>query len=70
MPMGPRPLQAAPLRVLAGANMPAALVEMAYFTNPTDASRAQSEAYQTSVSQAIYNAVRRFRGYLQERKLP
>ena len=32
--MGPRPVQQAPLRVLIGANMPAALIEMAYLTNP------------------------------------
>ena len=65
--MGPRPLQAAPLRVLAGVNMPAALVEMAYLTNAADASRARSDAYQTSVSQAMFDAVLRFRGYLEER---
>ena len=68
--MGPRPLQAAPLRVLAGVNMPAALVEMAYLTNAADASRARSDAYQTSVSQAIFDAVLRFRGYLEERGQP
>lgn len=70
VPMGPRPLQAASLRVLTGANMPAALVEMAYLTNPADESRARSEAYQTAVSQALYNAVLRFRGHLDESRQP
>jgi len=32
-PMGPRPLQQAPIRVLSGVNMPAALIEIGYLTN-------------------------------------
>ena len=65
--MGPRPLQEGPLRVLMGADMPAALVEMAYLTNPDQAASAKSDAYQTSVAQGIYDAVLRFRAYLEER---
>ena len=65
--MGPRPLQEAPLRVLMGANMPAALVEMAYLTNDGQEDLAQSEAYQTALSQAMYDAVLRFRAWLEER---
>ncbi len=65
--MGPRPLQEGPLRVLMGANMPAALVELAYLTNPDQAASAKSAAYQTSVAQGIYDAVLRFRAYLEER---
>ena len=65
--MGPRPLQEGPLRVLMGADMPAALVEIAYLTNPDQAASAKSEAYQTSVTQGIYDAVLRFRAYLEER---
>ena len=65
--MGPRPLQEGPLRVLMGADMPAALVEVAYLTNPEQAKTARSEAYQTSVTQGIYDAVLRFRAYLEER---
>ena len=66
--MGPRPLQEGPLRVLMGADMPAALVEMAYLTNPDQAATAKTEAYQTSVTQGIYDAVLRFRSYLEEQR--
>lgn len=70
VPMGPRPRQDALLRVLAAANMPAALVEMAYLTNPRQAAQARSEAYQNSLAQAMYNAVVRFRAYLEEGGAP
>lgn len=68
--MGPRPRQDAPLRVLMGANMPAALIEIAYLTNAEQARLAQSEAYQNALSQAMYDAVLRFRSYLEERRAP
>jgi N-acetylmuramoyl-L-alanine amidase len=68
VPMGPRPLQDAPLRVLTGVNMPAALVEMGYLTNDAQESRARSDSFQGSVSQAIYDAILRFREYLEERQ--
>jgi N-acetylmuramoyl-L-alanine amidase len=68
--MGPRPLQEGPLRVLTAVDMPAALVEMAYLTNPNQEQLAQSESYQTSIAQAIYEAVLRFRSYLEERRTP
>jgi N-acetylmuramoyl-L-alanine amidase len=61
--MGPRPQQQAPLRVLVGANMPAALVEMAYLSNAEQEKVAASEAYQGLVAQALYEAVVRFRAY-------
>jgi N-acetylmuramoyl-L-alanine amidase len=63
--MGPRPRQEAPLRVLVGANMPAALIEMAYLTNPEQERVAQTEAYQTLVTQSIYDAIVKFRGYVE-----
>lgn len=66
VPVGPRPLQRAPLRVLVGANMPAVLVEMAYLTNPAQAERAASVEFQTAVSQAVYETVLRFRAHLEE----
>jgi N-acetylmuramoyl-L-alanine amidase len=49
-----------------GADMPAALVEMAYLTNPDQAAMAKTDAYQTSLAQGIYDAVLRFRSYLEE----
>ncbi len=64
--MGPRPLQEGPLRVLMGADMPAALVEMAYLTNPGEEQAAKTEAFQNSLTQGIYDAVLRFRSYLEE----
>lgn len=63
--MGPRPRQQAPLRVLVGANMPAVLVEMAYLSNPEQEKVARSEAYQTLMAQSIYDAVVRFRAYIE-----
>ena len=62
VPMGPRPHQQAPLRVLEGADMPAALVEMAYLTNPDQEKLAGSEEFKNSIAQAIYDAIVRFRG--------
>ena len=60
--MGPRPLQEAPLRVLEGADMPAALVEMAYLTNPDQEKLAGSDDFKNSIAQALYDAIVRFRG--------
>ena len=68
--MSGRPRQEAPLRVLTGVNMPAALVEMAYLTNAEQERLAQSDAYQISLAQAMYDAVVGFRAYLEERHEP
>lgn len=68
--MSDRPRQEAPLRVLTGVNMPAALIEMAYLTNAAQERLAQSDAYQGSLVQALYNAVVGFRAYLEERRTP
>ena len=69
-PMGPRPLQQAPMRVLSGANMPAALVEIAYLTNPEQEQRVQSAEFQAVLVQAIYDAIVRFRVYLETPPAP
>ena len=68
--MSPRPLQQGPLRVLMAVDMPAALIEMAYLTNAEQEQLAQSDSYQTSMTQAIYEAVLRFRSYLEEQRTP
>jgi N-acetylmuramoyl-L-alanine amidase len=65
IPMGPRPVRQEPMRVLAGANMPAALVEIAYLTNPGQEQLVQSGDFQANVAQALYDAVLRFRSYLE-----
>ena len=70
VPMGPRPRQEAPVRVLMAADMPAALVEFAYLTNQDQAARARTDAFQNSVAQGIYDAILRFRAYLEERRVP
>lgn len=64
--MAARARQEAPLRVLTGVDMPAALVEMAYLTNAEQERLSQSEEFQGAIAQAIYNAVLRFRSYLEE----
>lgn len=70
VPMAGQPRLRAPLRVLAGVDMPAALVEMAYLTNAEQEQRAQSEEFQTAVAQGVYNAVLRFRAYLEAERQP
>lgn len=68
--MAARPRQEAPLRVLTGVNMPAALIEMAYLTNAEQERRAQSDDFQGAVTQGIYSAVLRFRSLLEARRQP
>jgi N-acetylmuramoyl-L-alanine amidase len=69
-PMGPRPLQQSPIRVLSGANMPAALVEIAYLTNAEQERGIQSTDFQTAIAQSMYDAVVRFRTYLEAAPTP
>jgi N-acetylmuramoyl-L-alanine amidase len=66
--MSPRPVQQAPMRVLTGAAMPAALVEMAYLTNPAQAAQAQKDDFKNAVAEALYDAIVRFRTYAEERQ--
>jgi N-acetylmuramoyl-L-alanine amidase len=61
VPMSPRGLQRAPLRVLVGANMPAALVEMGFITSPQQERQLVSDDFQSRVVQALYAAIVRFR---------
>jgi N-acetylmuramoyl-L-alanine amidase len=70
VPMGPRPIQQGPMRVLAAADMPAALLEIAYLSNPAQERTAQSAEFQTVVAQALFDAVVRMRAYLEERHRP
>jgi N-acetylmuramoyl-L-alanine amidase len=68
VPLGPRPLQQAPMRALAGTNMPAAQIEMAYLTSPAQEKQAASAEFQMSIAQSIYEAVLRFRGHLEAQR--
>ena len=70
VPAGPRPLQQAPMRVLSGANMPAALVEMVYLTNGEQEQRVKSDEFQSAVVEAMYGAVVRFKTYLEAPPTP
>jgi N-acetylmuramoyl-L-alanine amidase len=59
--ISPRGVQQAPLRVLEGADTPAALVEMFYASNPAQEKAAGTEAFKNSLAQALAEAVVRFR---------
>ena len=61
IPMGPRAIQPAPLRVLIGVNMPAVLVEMAFLTNPQQEKDVATDTFQNAIVQALVNAVVSFR---------
>lgn len=70
VPMGQRPIQQGPMRLLSAANMPAVLIEMAYLTNSAQEKAAAGEEFKNAVAQALYNAIVRFRGYLEETSAP
>jgi N-acetylmuramoyl-L-alanine amidase len=61
VPMSPRAIQQAPFRVLVGANMPAVLVEMGFISNPEQEKQLTSEAFQSSIVQALVDSLVRFR---------
>ena len=60
VPMTPQPVQAAPLRVLAGLNMPAVMFEMGYLTNSDQEKRMTADEGRTALVQAVYDAENRF----------
>jgi len=70
VPMSPRPMQQAPMRVLTGANMPAALVEFAYLTNPEQAETVKGEEFKNAIAEALYDAIVRFRTFAETREAP
>ena len=59
--MNPRAVLQAPLRLLAGANMPAILVETGFLTNPEDETHIASEAFQNGLAQALVDGLLRYR---------
>ncbi|MDP2320300.1 MAG: N-acetylmuramoyl-L-alanine amidase [Acidobacteriota bacterium] len=63
--MSPRAVQQAPFRVLVGANMPAALVEIGYLSNAEQETQLASGTYQDQVAQALLDALIKFRGFLE-----
>ena len=63
--MSPRAVQQAPFRVLVGANMPAALVEIGYLSNAEQETQLVSGSYQDQVAQALLDALIKFRELLE-----
>jgi N-acetylmuramoyl-L-alanine amidase len=66
VPMSPRGVQEAPLRVLVGANMPAALVEMGFISNPGQEVQLASPAFQDAVVEALLQSIIRFRDMVEQ----
>lgn len=58
--MSPRPLRRTHLRVLSGAAMPAVHVEIAYLTNPDQATEAATDEFKNRVAQALASSVARW----------
>ncbi|HEV2720329.1 MAG TPA: N-acetylmuramoyl-L-alanine amidase [Thermoanaerobaculia bacterium] len=56
-----RGVKQAPFKVLVGATMPAALVEVAFITNPTEEAKIKSEDFQKNVVDALTTAVDRYK---------
>jgi N-acetylmuramoyl-L-alanine amidase len=63
--MSPRAIQQAPFRVLVGANMPAALVEIGYLSNADQEGQLTSGAYQDQIAQSLLDALVKFREFLE-----
>jgi N-acetylmuramoyl-L-alanine amidase len=63
--MSPRAVQQAPFRVLVGANMPAALVEIGYLSNADQETQLTTAAFQDQVAQALLDALIKFREFLE-----
>ena len=68
--MNPSPVLQAPLRVLAGANMPAVLVEIGFLTNPDDEQQIVSDAFQNVLSQALVDGFLRYRDVVSQPRPP
>lgn len=63
--MSPRAVQQLPLRVLVGANMPAALVEIGYLSNVDQEGQLTTASYQDQVAQALLDALIKFREFIE-----
>jgi N-acetylmuramoyl-L-alanine amidase len=70
VPMSGHSLRQAPLRLLAAANMPAALVEVAYLTNPQQEARLGTDEFKAAIAQAIFTGIVRFRAWSEEPRSP
>jgi N-acetylmuramoyl-L-alanine amidase len=70
VPMSVHPVRQAPMRLLAAANMPAALIEVAYLTNPQQEARLNTDDFKTTLAQAVFSAIVRFRAWSEETQTP
>lgn len=62
-----RGVKQAPFKVLVGATMPAALVEIAFISNPEEEAKLQTEAFQTMIVDALTRAVQRYKNDFETR---
>lgn len=62
VPMHPRGLDKAALRVLIGANMPAVLIETGFLSNPDQEKALAGDALQNQIAEAIVNAIVTYKG--------
>ncbi len=60
-------LERAPMRSLAGANMPAILIELGYLSNPEEEKLLTSAAFQNGIALALTESVVAFRDHLEQR---
>lgn len=56
-----RGVKQAPFKVLVGATMPAALVEVGFVSNPDEEAKLRDEAFQTTIATALLQAVDRYK---------
>jgi len=56
-----RGVKQAPFKVLVGATMPAALVEVAFISNPDEEAKLKNEQFQNTVVDALTRAVQRYK---------
>ena len=57
---------AAPMRVLAGANMPAVLIELGYLSTPEEEQTLASGDFQNRIAQTLVEAVIAFNGFIEQ----
>jgi N-acetylmuramoyl-L-alanine amidase len=70
VPMSTTPVQQAPFRVLVGANMPAVLVELGFLTNAEQERALAAPEFQSTVVQALFDAIVRFRNATEPARPP
>ncbi|MBK5260305.1 MAG: N-acetylmuramoyl-L-alanine amidase [Thermoanaerobaculia bacterium] len=62
-----RGVKQAPFKVLVGATMPAALVEVGFISNPDEEAKLQTDGFQNSMVEALVRAVERYKGEYETR---